>query len=370
MTWDEQAAEHRAAVHADYAVLRRSPRDALRWVTVIHAAWVVGPWDGTAALVRDAATRLAAEWRETLMRSGRIRRDPRGHTRMVGVIELDLLHSAVTSSAMKQALLNEFGIDTSRLGKHQRVLVLHTHMVIDGRGHASWSALDHDLRAQWPGPRRVHVAHLYDEGTVAKNLNTLADYSTKFKFMYSKALLGQKAQFTGLEYEEVWTKYVKNIYREIGFENLKISTLNSRAINSRVYSDSSDFVGESPENRAFQLSHTVDLDEDVKTNEQTNYSNEEHYVGIIDQMRIREILPYVDIDKMTVRTLRDLCDALDRMSAGTSREQQLHVQYGDEEADIGIEQARLDLEHTRAEVEGLRAEAAKDYAAADADAGS
>ncbi|MGN8095767.1 hypothetical protein [Methylobacterium sp. 22177] len=336
-------------------------------MTVIHAAWVVQLRDGTAALVRQAATQLAAQWRETLMRTGRIRRDPRGYTRLVGTIELDLLHSAVTSSRMKAALLSEFGIDVGGLGKHDRVLVLHTHMLIDGRGHASWSDLERDLRAQWPGPRRVHVARLYDTGTVTENLNTLADYSTKFKFVYSKALLGQKSEFTGVKYEKAWSEYVMNAYREIGFDNLKISTLDSRAKGSRVYSDLPVSEGENSEIEAFQLTPDASKNEETTTHEPAINNDDEIDKVILEHMRAIEILPYINLNKMTVKTLGELCDALDRMSAGTSREYQLHVQYGDEEADLRIKQARVDLEHTSAEVERLRAEAAKDYAAAEAD---
>lgn len=354
--WATETRAHREAVHASYGVLRRTNRHDLRWVTVIHAAWVVRVGDDIGPIVRAAAD-LGAEWREVLMRGGRIRRDPRGYTRMSGVIEIDLLHSLLISSPMKKALFAEFGIGVSGLSREDRVLVLHTHVLIDGRGHPSWTALERDLRQQWPGPRRVHLGKIHSEGTVSENVDRLADYSTKFELKYSKGNLdGRRAEYFRIDYEPEWREYIKRLYKAIGFAGLEIATVKSRSSSSRVYGETSEFRGEIEKNAGLQLEHGQ---------EQQEHTRED--IGDSDNMNIRDIIPYINLDKITVDTLRDIEDALDRMSSPTPRSEQLQIQYGDEEEEIRIEQARLDLEQTRAEIDRTRAEAVKDLATANAD---
>jgi hypothetical protein len=81
-------------------------------------------------------------------------------------------------------------------------------------------------------------------------------------------------------------------------------------------------------------------------------------------MRIHEIIPYIDAEKMTAKTFIDIWSRLERMQGpeGTDDVSALELQYGDPLYDIEVEQARLNLEQTKAEIARLRAEATSDLA--------
>ncbi|WP_156647868.1 hypothetical protein [Methylobacterium sp. Leaf87] len=380
MTWDEEIAPLRAATAARYDVFVRTRRSDLRWVTVIVGAYVVRIWDDTAVLMREAVASLNADFRKTLMQEGRIRRDPRGYTRWTGVVEIDLIHPNMLCSRMKTELLSGFGIDFAKIHKLERVVILHVHMIIDGRGHESWNLIDKSIRSRWSvGPRQVHFAEIYKNGTVSDNIKRLSDYSVKFKFFYSRGWLDRKTEYYREEYETKWIDYVQAMYRTIGLDNLTISSVSSRSsYGSRVYSNTSESVVEKQDSQALQL--TIPTAHSDKDNTKPSYYQVQEYnpngkYTVIpihkfnvrkDNMRIKEILPYINLDKISDETLSELCDHLDRMGGQRRTSASLEAQYGDANADalsdLEVEQARLDLDQTRADVERSRAQAVVDLA--------
>lgn len=378
--WEEQIARLRSDTLVNYRILRRTPRSDLRWVTVVHAASVVRLDDCCYSELVEAAAVIRANWRQTMMNGGRIRRDPRGYTRWVGVIELDLLHPRMICSRMKSELLSGFGIDFASLQNEERIIVLHSHMLVDGRGHKSWGDLERDIKRQWSsGPRQVHIAQIYKTGTLLQNINELAAYSTKFKFLYSKAWLGERTSFGSRSYGADWTEYVRNAYIAIGIENLSISSVHSRAGKmGKVYSKREEFTAEKGKLNDLQLilSNTR-YDEyehkdaprehggimfkgtvlKCKIIEHSNAVNMEGYT-----MRLKDILPYMDLDKLSAESWRDIYAALSRMDGCLASSSSLEAQYGDPLGDLEIAQAYLELEQTRADIEHSRAQAASELA--------
>jgi hypothetical protein len=73
-------------------------------------------------------------------------------------------------------------------------------------------------------------------------------------------------------------------------------------------------------------------------------------------MRISEIIPYLNIEKIKAGVLRDLLRATRRWSQPKRTSASLQAQYGDELHDLEIQQAYLTLEKTRAEIAKTRAE--------------
>lgn len=373
MSWDLEVARHRELTAADYAVFRRTRRSDLRWVTVVHGAFVVRPGDDTAAQMRDAVAHLGAEWREVLMEGGRIRRDPRGYTRWTGVVELDLLHPRMLCSRMKNELLAGFGVDSESISIEERVVVLHTHMIIDGRGHRSWSDMDRDLRSRWSdGPRQVHFAKIHECGTVSENIDRLAGYSTKFRFAYSRGWLDRKTEYLKSEFEPEWREYLENAYRVIGLDKLAISSVRSRSKEgSRAYGRETSFEDKTPDSEVLQLTPSSESKynysksyDQLQTmtyyeNGSVVYSPIRYDSKVRYSVRIQDLIPYVDLEKITDETLADLCDAIERSGGITGTPERLEAQYGDELGDIAIQQARMELRRTRAEMAKLSAEATK-----------
>ncbi len=73
-------------------------------------------------------------------------------------------------------------------------------------------------------------------------------------------------------------------------------------------------------------------------------------------MRIHDILPHLNIERIKADTLRDLLRTVERWKDPKRTTDSLEAQYGDELHDAEIKQARLDLEKTRAEIARTRAE--------------
>lgn len=212
----------RAQVRQTFQVFSRTPHAALRWVTTVIAAYVVDLNDD----IRDQVRRDVEEYHErrraVYRKSGYIRRNIKtGQTRWAGVIELDLLHPRMIASCskMKLGLLLEMGVDVFTIDRNrQRILILHEHAIVDGRGHPSIDHLARDLRETWPGPRRLHFDTTYPTNTVAEsadNLARLAGYCTKNRFEYSISWNGSRTRYH-VDYEDTWKEYVLGCYAAIG----------------------------------------------------------------------------------------------------------------------------------------------------------
>lgn len=369
LTWTEDVAALRSAVDTSYAVLARTPHDALLWLTVVIAAYVVTLDRDIADVVREAVDAYHAERSGVFRISGRTYRSPRGQTRYTGVIEVDLINPAIARklSSMKTGLLAELGVDVAALAADQRIIIVHEHAVIDHRGHASADALLRDIRAAWPGARRVHSARLYTEGTVAENLGRLAEYTTKFQERYSVSWNGRRTSYLS-HYEREWRDYVRHLYRQIGVSRLLNANITTqakcRAGKRGMHTANPIFRAEITEDRPVQLTipdRTQREFHDTKADSSFN--------GITDKegtatMRAHEIIDgYVDPETITADARCELADAMARQGPGLSPDE-MAVMYGDPAEQLRLEQQRLDIEKTKAEIDGIEAAAARDRAEA------
>ena len=368
MTWDEEIAAHRRALDTSFAVFRRTPHEALLWLTTVVAAYVVTIHDDIRVPIRAAVKRYDSERTAAYQRSGRTYRSPRGWTRFCGAIEIDLIHPRIARmcSRTKAGLLAELGIDASALRDDQRIVLLHEHAIIDHRGHASEKAFKRDLRQAWPGKRRIHGKRLYTEGTVAKNLRNLAEYSGKFRLVYALAWDDRKTSYLRSgEYELEWRDYVRALYRAIGVSRLLNSNITLQGCKAGMHTDRPVFRGETVADECFQLPpsrNKYNDDEDMQTNS-SNHNT--HPVRLADDdgetMKATEIASYLSPEQIMADAMRDLDSALVRQGPGLTPEELVRM-YGDEERDLRMEQKRLDAAKTRAEIDRLRAAAALDRA--------
>ncbi len=83
-------------------------------------------------------------------------------------------------------------------------------------------------------------------------------------------------------------------------------------------------------------------------------------------MKIKDILPYLDLEKLKADTARDVINALTRASTPGYSHLNLEVQYGDEPHQLAVDQAKLNLKKTKAEIAQVIAAAASDIASAGA----
>lgn len=260
MTQREQIEALQEAAEAAFLALRLTPHGSLRFVTKIVLAAVVSADEPVPAAFLKSVQEHDLTYRKVLSRNGYISRHAGGQTRFADVFEIDLLPRKLVCSAMKAALLMEFGVDVGALASHQRVAILHTHGVVDCRGHSSPEALARDLRSVWCGPRGVHLAKLYTEGTRAQNLSRIAGYSTKFVHRYSRAWNGKKTEFLG-DYEPEWRGYVLRAYEAIGYHKLLITNIVSQkrmpVCHVEMYVECGDSVGETNDSDALQLMLSV-----------------------------------------------------------------------------------------------------------------
>jgi hypothetical protein len=217
--------EWRQSVTADYLTMARAPRDRLRWTTLILAVRVVRISDDPSAEVIRIIQQLPDELRACAMLSGYLKRG----TRWAGVVEIDLVHPRLLGGAAKRELIGVLaGIDPDTLTADQRLIIVHLHAVVDSKGHARPDKLADDLRKCWPGPRRVHSASIWTDGTVAENLERLASYSTKLWNHYSEAWEGRATRRL-MAREPEWTAWMHRLHDAIGLPNMVVSSVSSRA---------------------------------------------------------------------------------------------------------------------------------------------
>lgn len=215
----------REDVRAFYLTMARAPRDRLRWITVILAVRVVRLSDDPSAEVARMIEEFRSEWRSCAMQSGRIKRG----TRWAGVVEVDLAHPNLLGGAAKRDLIHQLGgVDPGTLDvQRDRVIVVHLHAVVDFKGHDTPDEFAADARRHWPGPRRVHVAHIW-EGSVAEQLDRLASYSCKRRDRYSMAWEGKRTQFF-LPHEHPWRAWMIRLHDRVGLANMVVANVKSRA---------------------------------------------------------------------------------------------------------------------------------------------
>jgi hypothetical protein len=215
----------RKAVEAAYLTMARTPRERLRWITVILDVRVVTLTDDPSGDIGAIVECLRQDWRACAMRSGYIKRG----TRWAGVVEIDLVHPRLLGGAAKRDLIGELGgVDPATLTADQRLIITHLHVVVDCQGHASPAILEKDIRAQWPGPRRVHSAKIKPDGTVADNLERLASYSTKLKFQYSQSWEGKNTKFF-MSHEPEWKVWMQRLFDDVGLTTMVFTSVTSRA---------------------------------------------------------------------------------------------------------------------------------------------
>lgn len=209
-------------------VMSRTPRNRLKFVTPIIAALVVRLDEDVTDKVRKVVADHQSEWRNIMMGSGRIRRDT--GSRWAGSIEFDLLHPRMLGGAHKRELMKALGVDLDALSLDHRILVVHSHIVVDLRGH-DLGDLDRALRTQWQGPRRVHIESIRATGTVAENLSRIAGYVTKMRMQYSEAWEGGRTRYL-CAFEPAWRRYISDLYRNVGLENLVVSNVRAQRVKS------------------------------------------------------------------------------------------------------------------------------------------
>lgn len=371
--WAKEVAAIRREVDTSYAVFRRTPHEALLWVTTVIAVFIATLDDDITDAVRAAVDRYHTERPSVYRQSGRTYRSPRGWTRWTGVIELDLIHPTIARklSRSKSGLLAEFGIDVTALNDRQRVVVAHEHCVIDHRGHASVELLKRDMRAAWPGVRRVHVGGLHADGTVAENLGRLAAYSTKFSMRYGIAWEGGRTSFLS-DFEPEWRTYMRELYQQLGLSRL----LNSNIATQAVYAPGAREMhtprrvsrAKTANSGPLQLSIPGTIEEHCDHVEANRSLNSERTMQPnyreTQDMKVHEVISgYVDPETITADSQRELENAFKRMGPGLTPEE-IGIMYGDEEGDLRLEQQRLDVEKTRAEIIRLQAAAMRDQAEA------
>jgi hypothetical protein len=215
----------RKSVEADYLTMTRAPRDRLRWTTLILAVRVVRLGDDPSDEVISIIEQLPDELRACAMQSGFLKRG----TRWAGVVEIDLVHPRLLGGAAKRDLIGVLaGIDPNTLTADQRLIVVHLHAVVDSKGHTRPAKFADDMRKCWPGPRRVHSASIWTEGTVAENLTRLASYSTKLWNHYCEAWEGRPTRRL-MAREPEWTAWMRRLHDAIGLPNMVVSSVSSRA---------------------------------------------------------------------------------------------------------------------------------------------
>jgi hypothetical protein len=216
----------RKSVEADFLTMARVPRDRLRWITLILAVRVVRLSDDPADQVISIIEQLPDELRACAMRSGFLKRG----TRWAGVVEIDLVCPRMLGGGAKRDLIGVLaGIDPDTLTPDQRLIIVHLHAVVDAKGHATPDKFVADMRKCWPGPRRVHSASIWTEGTVAENLERLASYSTKLWNHYSEAWEGRPTRRL-MAREPEWTAWMRRLHDAIGLSNMVVSSVSSRAV--------------------------------------------------------------------------------------------------------------------------------------------
>ncbi|CAO4145081.1 hypothetical protein LPLAFNJD_LOCUS1854 [Methylorubrum aminovorans] len=379
MTWASEIAAYRNDVAASFGVFRRSPHSSLLWVTVVIDSFIVTLDDDVSVRVRDAVTAYHAERRSAYRRSGRISRNPRGQTRWSGCIEIDLIPAKLARmcSRSKSSLLAELGVDVTALRSDQYVLVVHEHALVDHRGHASADAFKRDLRAAWPGCRRVHTTELHQTGTVAENVARLAAYGSKFCFRHGVAWDGRRTQFMG-DYSPEWREYVRRVYETVGIYRLLNSNVATQAGQGmaarRMYAAQAISAGGTAETEALQLcvSETSSVNEEHNATKSSHYEYDtgREFEGNGRRMRAREFIDnyddYIDFTKIETEFYAEIKSALDRQDGGPMTPALMRAMYSPEaeREELELEQLRLCLKRTHAQINRLEAAAARDRAAA------
>ena len=379
MTWASEIAAYRDDVAASFGVFRRSPHSSLLWVTVVIDSFIVTLDDDVSVRVRDVVAAYHAERRNAYRRSGRINRNPRGQTRWSGCIEIDLIPAKVARmcSRSKSSLLAELGVDVTALRSDQYVLVVHEHALVDHRGHASADAFKRDLRAAWPGCRRVHTTELHRTGTVAENVARLASYASKFCFRHGVAWDGRRTQFLG-DYRPEWREYIRRVYETVGICRLLNSNVTTQADQGaaarRMYAEQAASVGETAEIEALQLcvSETFSMKEEHNPTKSSHLEQDtgEELGNERKNMRAREIIDnyddYIDFTTIEPEFYAEIASALDRQDGGPMTPELMQAMYAPEaeREELEVEQLRLDLARTRAEIARLQAAADRDRAEA------
>lgn len=129
-----------------------------------------------------------------------------------GQFELEL-HREIPRESHREALLKDLGLDVPALGRDERVLVVHVHLVavlppgIDAD----------DLRARftrtWPGRWRTEVKGLYAHQTTEEAVTRLCSYVHKHRLEYSSGgLAGEPVRFEDA-YGIGWGRFVNKVYR-------------------------------------------------------------------------------------------------------------------------------------------------------------
>jgi len=195
--------------------MKCAPHERLWFATIIFAVLVVRLDEDRSEEVKAIIADNKSKWDATLQASGSIARDP--GTRWAGPVEIDLLNPRHYCGGAKRCLMADLGVDIDTLTPEHRVMIVHAHIIVDRRGHTR-RTLDRAIRTQWPGPRRVVLADISDEGTVASNLSNIADYATKFRLQYSDAWDGKRTRY-GSRYESAWRRYMTDLYNKVGWEN-------------------------------------------------------------------------------------------------------------------------------------------------------
>jgi hypothetical protein len=180
-------------------------------MTIIGDALVVTLGDHS-KVVEKAITEVEAKVRS------RCRRKLPG-LRVRGVHEIDVIAPAVGHlGAHKVQTLARLGIDLSAVRADQRVLLVHLHCLIDCGQHLPDKVAE-ELRAEFPGSRRIMGKPLEAGRSVLENVARLASYSAKLKVAYCTAWGGVQTKYHEL-YEPEWVETMRQTLGTIGLDRL------------------------------------------------------------------------------------------------------------------------------------------------------
>lgn len=201
----------RERVDRAYKRLSRVPEDRMMWMTIIGAALVVTPGDHSFEIekaIADLERKLRARCRRKLPRM-----------RIRGVHEVDVVAPTTgLLGAYKTQTISGLGIDLGAVRGDERVLLVHLHCLIDHGPYTAAVVID-ELRAEYPGSRRIMGKPLDQARSPAENVERLASYSSKLKVAYCQTWDGRGTKF-GEIYEDVWLDTIIQTISGVGLDRL------------------------------------------------------------------------------------------------------------------------------------------------------
>jgi len=132
-----------------------------------------------------------------------------------GAFEVDLLHPD-HMGPQRLTTLASMGLQLDGFADTDRVILPHLHAVID-LGEYDRDRVVAQLKAEYPGPWRVHMTGLHTDKPVALNLELIAGYVTKQWFSYAKSYEGVRTKAIR-PYEPEWRDCMLQVVGGLGYD--------------------------------------------------------------------------------------------------------------------------------------------------------